>query len=660
MLGDRLRAHPTDVRAVHDQRWWTYGELVTAAQPIARRIAELGLGRGDVVALPIDRGIEAVVATCATLLAGAIPAVLDPRDPDTAARTIARLRPALVMVAPADAALPGAHVVELRGGRGELSAATAPPSDPVRRDPRISHVIFTSGSTAETKGVIWSELRASFDWSASAPHANRPGQDRGRPGGIHASLCTGLGFYELLHAFHHGTAVALLHAPFMATLAQIRDLGVDRLRITPTHVEMLLATAELLPEVAAVTVATAPIAPERLRELCARVPDARLCRAYGLTESGPASAVWSDRNPRKLHTVGRAVAFRRVTVRDPDGNMLPPDQPGEVVIELPMWDACDGYLDAPPELARRFTNGVLWTGDRGTIDRHGFLVLSGRQAELLKIGGRSVSAPRIEQALGAMPGVRELVVVGVPDRWLGEVPCTVYVPEADADPRALADEAAARSAMAEDTPRWWLARRELPRGPTMKVQRGLLAREAARWTGAFPGSIAPAHQRFAAYELERGLAIVDGWPWASDGALDPCARPIALATRRPVTALAIAAVLPADAGVPVRLIVGPIACGASEAQLDVFAAELARLADLLPGPAPAAICALSERLGFEPIDPTGGSAPHLASLDGAHGWTWRREPTITPRIEAAIRAALPRVAPTAGVLAAWARRGRIP
>ncbi|HEX3482245.1 MAG TPA: class I adenylate-forming enzyme family protein [Kofleriaceae bacterium] len=640
MLGDRLRAHPPGARAVHDQRWWTYGELVAAAEPIARRIAELGLGRGDVVALPIDRGIEAVVATCATLLAGAIPAVLDPRDPDTAARTIARLHPALVLVAPADAALPGAHVVELRGGRGELSAAAAPPWEPVRRDPRISHVIFTSGSTAETKGVIWSELRAGFDWSAGAPHQRRDG-DR-RPGGIHAALCTGLGLYELLHAFHHGTAVALLHAPFMATLAQIRELGVDRLRITPTHVEMLLATAELLPDVAAVTVATAPIAPERLRELRARLPGARLCRGYGLTETGPASAVWSDRNPRKLHTVGRAVAFRRITVRDPEGNMLPPDQPGEVVIELPMWDACDGYLDAPPELARRFTNGALWTGDRGTIDRHGFLVLAGRQAELLKIGGRSVSAPRIEQALGAIPGVRELTIVGVPDRWLGEIACAVYVPEPDADPRALADEAAARCAMAEDAPRWWLARRELPRGPTMKIQRGVLAREAARWTGAFPGLIAPAHQRFAAHDLEGGLAIVDGWPWTSDGALDPCARPIALVTRRPVTALAIAAIVPADAGVPARLIVGPIACGASEPQLDAFAAELARLATLLPGPAPAAICALSERLGFEP-------------MDGARGWTWRREPTCTAAIEAAIRAALPRVASAAGVLAAWAR-----
>ncbi|HEX4423538.1 MAG TPA: hypothetical protein VH165_36765, partial [Kofleriaceae bacterium] len=142
-------------------------------------------------------------------------------------------------------------------------------------------------------------------------------------------------------------------------------------------------------------------------------------------------------------------------------------------------------------------------------------------------------------------------------------------------------------------------------------------REAARWTGAFPQLIAPAHRRFAAYDLEGGLAIIDGWPWASDGAIDPCARPIALATRRPVTALAIAAILPADAGVP-ALIVGPIACGASDAELDGFAAELARLAELLPGPAPAAICALAER-------------------------------------EAAILAAAPRVAATADVLARWAQ-----
>src|SRR5262249_61515722 len=99
---------------------------------------------------------------------------------------------------------------------------------------------------------------------------------------------------------------------------------------------------------------------------------------------------------------------------------------------------------------------------------------------------------------------------GVTERWPGGAPWAVYVPEADADPRAPADEAAARSAMAENTPRWWLARRELPRGPTLKVQRGVLAREAARWTDAFPQLIAPAHRRVAPYHPADGPAIVGG------------------------------------------------------------------------------------------------------------------------------------------------------
>ena len=64
------------------------------------------MGPGDVVAIAIDRGIEAVIAVCATALAGAIPALIDPRDRELAARTLAGLRPAAVLVAPATTASP--------------------------------------------------------------------------------------------------------------------------------------------------------------------------------------------------------------------------------------------------------------------------------------------------------------------------------------------------------------------------------------------------------------------------------------------------------------------------------------------------------------------------------------------------------------------------
>jgi acyl-coenzyme A synthetase/AMP-(fatty) acid ligase len=497
-----------------------------------------------------------------------------------------------VLVAPGDDDLPGARVIE--AGR-PARPATAAAWTAVRRAEATAHLIFTSGSTASGKGVAWSELRAGFDWMLTEPGRAA----RERPSGIVAPLCTSLGYSDLAHALYHATSVALLDAPFPAAIAQARDLGVDRLRFTPTHAELLLATAEQLPDLRSVVVTSARIAPERLRALAARLPTAQIARSYGLTECGPAAMVWLHQRPGKLHTVGRPVALRRVTVRDDAGRMLPPGQTGHVVVELPMWDATiDGYLDAPPELARRFDNGVLWTGDRGAFDDHGFLVLGARSAELLKVGGRSVGATRIEEGLAAHAGIAELAVVGVPDRLLGEVPCAVFVPAAGCDVRRLVDGGAPEiELLPDERPRWWLARRDLPRGPSGKLRRGQLAEEAARWTAAFPDAVVPEHRPYPARLLDGGRAVIDGCPaaWIGETAgLDPGARFITLVARDPLRPRALAILQPgADAAV--RFIVGPIAVAAlADDELAAFAEALAGLADRLPGPATRAIYTLAD------------------------------------------------------------------
>ena len=669
-LGDRLRRHArdaADARAVFaGERWWHFGELVAAADGLAK-----GAGPGDVVAVVIDRGIEAVLAICAAALAGAIPALIDPRDRELAARTLAALRPAVVLVAPGDDALPGARVIELAAGSPAASAsATAAAWDPIRRAEAIAHIIFTSGSTASGKGVVWSELRAGFDWMLNRP---RP-VARERPAGIVVPLCTALGYHELAGSLYHKTSVALLDAPFQAALAQARELGIHRLKLTPTHVELLLATAEELPELRVVAVASAPIAPDRLRALAARLPAARIARSYGLTESGAATMVWLHQKPGKLHTVGRAIGLRRVTVRDDHGRMLPPGRTGEVVIELPMWDAADGYLDAPPELARRFDNDALWTGDKGVIDDHGFLVLGSRTAEILKVGGRSVGAPRIEESLAALAEIAEVAVVGVPDRLLGEVPCAVFVPAAGCDVRRLTDGGPDVDLRPDELPRWFLARRDLPRGPSGKIRRGQLAHEAARWTQSFRHTIAPEHRPYPAFDLEHGVAVVDGCPpaWTGDSAtLAPGARIITLVARNPVVPLALAIVQDGAAGVAaaVRFIVGPIAVELPRRQvagalLDVFAGELVVLAGLLPGPRPRAICAF-------PAGPRRAFAgAGFVPLPGHAGWLRRWEavpaagdPAAPPpeatgdaAVDGALDGALDGVAAAAPRLAGWARR----
>jgi acyl-coenzyme A synthetase/AMP-(fatty) acid ligase len=644
-LGDRLRRHAraaADAHAIHaGDRWWTYRDIAAAAEALA-----LDVGPGDVVAIAMDRGIDAVLAVAAASLAGAIPAPIDPADHELAVRMLARLRPAVVLVGPDDDDLPGARVVE--PGR-PASPATAPAWDPAPRAAGTAHILFTSGSTADGKAVAWSELRAGYDWMINRP----PRAARGRPSGIVAPLCSSLGYHELVRSLYHGASAALLDAPFPAAIAQARELDVDRVKLTPTHVELLLATAEELPQLRVAAVTSAPIAPDRLRALAARLPAARICRSYGLTECGPAAMVWLQRNPNKLHTVGRPVGYRRITVRNEAGRVLPPGRTGEVVVELPMWSKADGYLDAPPELARRFRNGALWTGDRGALDKHGFLVLGSRNAEILKVGGRSVGALRIEEAIAAAGGAAEVAVVGVPDRLLGEVPCAVYVP----GQVSAVLEARTFEVRPDEAPRWFLARRQLPRGPSGKVRRGQLAGEAARWTRSFDRAVAPGHRPYPAYALERGVAIVDGCPSAWIGepdGLDAGARIIALVSPDPPRPLALAIVQAGAAGAEAaRFIVGPVAVELADGRagddlLDLFAGELVALVDRLPGPRAELTCALA-------AEPRPFAGAGFIALADPPRWMMRFE-AGPGAADGGIEPALRDMAAAADRLAAWARR----
>lgn len=574
-LGKRLRFHARtrpDARAVFaGDRWWTYGELASTAGAIAEQLA---LRAGDVVAIAIARGIEAVLASCAAALADAVPALIDPADAALAHRTLARLQPAHVVARPG--VLDGAAA--LTGG--ELEPGPPVPWSPIAR-PGLAFIIYTSGTTVDAKGVAWSETRAAFDWRAAPP----PADAHAAPTGVTVPLCTALGLQDVLRTLHDGRSTVLLDTPFRVGLEQARALGVSRLRLTPTHVDVVLATAVELPALRSVVVASAPIAPKRLRALAARLPHARIGRSYGLTESGAAAMLWLDEHPKRLRTVGRAIAFRRITIRDAEGRVLPPGTWGEVAIDMPAWNAGDGYLDAPPELARRFANGTLYTGDRGKLDGRGFLVLGARAAEILKIGGRSVSAPHIEAALRKTPGAPKLAVTGVPDRALGEVACCIYMPAPDARSAALA-EAALR---ADELPRWVLPRPRLPRTASGKLRRGRLAAEAARWTAAFPQIVAPDHRTVPAYELDPRAAIADAGlvPWFGDpGDAARAGRVLALVERRPVRVLALAYI---QCDRECRFACGPFAAAQPHGEvtaelLDVFAAEVIRLAQLLPGP----------------------------------------------------------------------------
>ena len=110
------------------------------------------------------------------------------------------------------------------------------------------------------------------------------------------------------------------------------------------------------------------------------------------------------------------------------------------------------YKDDDPE---KFRDGWLRTGDVGTIDPDGYVILTDRAKDVIKSGGEWISSMELENALMAHPQVTEAAVIGVPDERWGERPLAAIVRASDGEVTA----AELRAFLAERVPRWQLPER---------------------------------------------------------------------------------------------------------------------------------------------------------------------------------------------------------
>ncbi|MDS1139900.1 AMP-binding protein [Pusillimonas sp. SM2304] len=148
-----------------------------------------------------------------------------------------------------------------------------------------------------------------------------------------------------------------------------------------------------------------------------------LISVYGMSETSNAVARASCDDPleKRMGTNGRPVDGVRIRIADVDTNeTLPDGQVGEICIAGHVL--MKGYYKQPDEDGKVFdADGWLHSGDLGELDADGYLIYRGRVKEMIKPGGFNVATQEIEQFMKTYPGVREAVVVGVPDRRLGEV-----------------------------------------------------------------------------------------------------------------------------------------------------------------------------------------------------------------------------------------------
>ena len=149
---------------------------------------------------------------------------------------------------------------------------------------------------------------------------------------------------------------------------------------------------------------------------------------YGATEGMTTITRTTDSLEVICNTVGRPTcSFDTYKVIDPDGNELPSNKQGELVLKGP--GVFTGYYNNPEENKKAFTqDGFFRTGDVARIDEKGYITLTGRIKEMINRGGESISATEIEKLITRHPDVAVVAVIPMPDPFMGERVCAYIQP----------------------------------------------------------------------------------------------------------------------------------------------------------------------------------------------------------------------------------------
>lgn len=445
LLSQNFAKYPNKPVIVFKEKTWTYQDLECQLRDYASMLDQIGIKKGDRVAVQMPKSMEFLFLHLAILSIGAISLPLNPDYraseiayflSDSSSNLFITTSDRLVRFPTEIQNLPDLKVILADGNdaSGYKSNVLGSLIELVSQSPKdfiptyssggndTAMICYTSGTTGRSKGAMISHRNLIANMEAL--HQAWQWQESDR-------------LLHVLPLFHvHGLNVAVLGCLYAgATMIMVekfepnsvwRVLEKEQISIfmaVPTIYQRLINSwqdLESAPDLSKMRLfisGSAPLSDHQFDDF-EKLTDFRILERYGMTETGMNASNPIESEQRLPKSVGFPLKGVEILIMDSNGKSLQNGEVGEVWIRGE--NVFQGYWQMPDKTEESFVNGWFRSGDLGYLNAQGRLHLVSRAKELIITGGFNVYPKEIENVLESHESVKESAVIGIPDQDFGE------------------------------------------------------------------------------------------------------------------------------------------------------------------------------------------------------------------------------------------------
>lgn len=438
---------------------WTYAETAERTNRLAHALMGLGLKKGDRIGILEVNCNQYVEAYFAAAKLGAIFVPLNFRaKADELEYMIGNAEAKILLVGARymdmlDTLLPKLPTVttcialedkhkEMPSYEDLLTSSSPDEVTAESGDDDITMLMYTAGTTGRPKGVPLTHNGFVSYVLDNVEPASPEIEERNL---LTVPLYHVAGMQAVLAAVYGGrTLVMMKQFEVTEWMETVQKEKATRAMLVPTMLKRIIDDPQFssydLTSLKVITYGAAPMPVEVIKKAIEVMPWARFINAFGQTETastiaalGPDDHVITgteEEREKKLKrltsSIGRPLPDVEVKIVGEDGDSLPPDTAGEILVKGPR--VMTGYWGDEEKTAQTITpDGWLRTGDRGWLDQEGYIFLAGRGDDIIIRGGENISPEEVEDVLHAHPIIEEAAVIGVPDPEWGQEPRAIVV-----------------------------------------------------------------------------------------------------------------------------------------------------------------------------------------------------------------------------------------